>query len=125
MNQTPNAQPAYSWNPGQQQQVAANPINLGYYGAGQALGNIAPPPAPTRFTTAAGRLQDRLADYASFVDRLNRVADRLGGAVPAELAGGKKDSNSGCVAAMLDSSLDDFDNINHRMNSILERLESL
>ena len=112
MNQTSNTQ---YWNTGQQAPTSQ----------WQPLGNIGSPPAPTRFTTAAGRLQGQLANYAGFVDRLNRVADRLGGAVPAELSGGKKDGNGGCVAAMLDSSLDDFDNINQRMNSILERLEVL
>lgn len=96
----------------------------GYINIGQGAQNTVAP--PSRLTVAAGRLQGQLANYAGAVDRLNRVADRLSGAVPESVAGGKNLAGGGnSVAAMFDTAADDFDSLSQRLTSILERLESL
>ncbi len=86
---------------------------------------IEPPPAPTRFSNCAGRLEAQVTHLAGLVDRVNRVTDRLGGAIPEAVAKDNKLRGGGCVAGILEASLDDFDAVTQRLNALMERLEAL
>lgn len=79
----------------------------------------------SRFSVIAGRLQGQVANYAGFVDRLGRVADRLSGAVPEAVNNAQAKQSGNSVAAMLDGAQDDFDAVTARLNGVLERLEAL
>ena len=84
------------------------------------------PPTPTRFSGYAGQLEARVAHMAGLIDRMSRVADRLGGAVPEEVqAAGKIRGNGGCIASQIENSLEDLDAVTRRAERTVERLEQL
>lgn len=105
-----------------------NPYNqLGTAQQGiQISNNNITPPQPTRFSTCAGRLDAQVSHYSGLIDRVCRVADRLGGSVPEAVA---KDMTApgrgGSIAGHLEGSLDDLDVMCGRLSAILERLETL
>jgi hypothetical protein len=94
--------------PYQQAQQGIVSATTGYLNIGQA----AQSQTASRLTVLAGRLQGQVANYAGFVDRLCRVADRLSGVVP-EAVGDQNKINS------------PFDAISQRLNAVIERLEAL
>jgi len=111
----------------------------GIHSAGQALGGKAimqtasygyqdtnSPPLPTRFSNCAGQLDARVSHLAGMIDRLSRIADRLGGPVPEEIQKpGQIRGASANTAAQLEQALELFDEITRRAERVVERLESL
>lgn len=99
------------------------------YAAGAATGMLnspTAPPQPTLFSGYAGQLEARVAHMAGLVERLSRVADRLGGSVPEEAqTGGKLRGSGGSVAAQIEISLEDLDGITRRGERVTERLERM
>lgn len=84
------------------------------------------PPQPTRFSGYAGQLEARVAHIVGLVERLSRVADRLGGSVPEEAQNGNKlRGGGGSIASQIENSLEDFDAITRRAERTVERLEQL
>lgn len=84
------------------------------------------PPQPTRFSMYAGQLEARAAHIAGLVERLSRVADRLGGSVPEEAqTANKLRGNGGSIASQIENTLEDFDGITRRVERTVERLELL
>lgn len=94
--------------------------------AGTFTSPAAPPQQPTRFSNYAGVLEARVSSVASLIDRLSRVADRLGGPVPEEAQTANKiRGNGNCIASQIENSLDDLEGILRRAERTAERLEQL
>lgn len=85
------------------------------------------PPQPTRFSGYAGQLEACVAHLGMLFDRVSRVADRLGGAVPEEVSKGpdKIRGNGSCIAVQFEVSLEDLDAITRHAERVVERLETL
>lgn len=100
---------------------------LGYanQSAGQQASNS--PPLVTRFSSYAGQLETRVTHLAMLFDRVSRVADRLGGAVPEEVGKdpNKIRGNGSSIATQFEGSLEDLETITRRAERIVERLETL
>jgi hypothetical protein len=94
----------------------------GLAGAAQALGAS---PVATRFSVCAGHLEGQLSTLVELINRANRIADRLGGAVPQGVAENGPKRDGSCVVAIIESSLEDFGTQCIRLNGIIERLEAL
>jgi hypothetical protein len=107
---------------GQAKQYTGQVVNA----AANYATNQAHPPQPTRFSGYAGQLEARVAHIAGLVERLSRVADRLGGSVPEEAqTANKLRGNGGSIASQIENSLEDFDGITRRAERTVERLEQL
>jgi hypothetical protein len=90
----------------------------------QAQG-LAAAPIPTRFSSCGSRLQAQVSRFAELTDRANKIANRLGGAVPEAVGDPKTKSDSSCTAAIIEAAQNDLESIESRLNSIIERLETL
>lgn len=104
-----------------------SPVPPGYANASMAQqGAYTAPATPTRFLNCASQLDACLGHFAAMMERLSRVADRLGGSVPEEAqAPNKIRGNGGNVASQIESSLEDFDVLARRAERVVERLEAL
>lgn len=85
----------------------------------------ASPPQPTRFSSCAGNLEAQVAHLNGLSDRFQRVADRLGGAIPTEAEKAGLRGNGSCVAIQLEQSLEDFNTVIRKLEGTAQRLESL
>jgi hypothetical protein len=83
------------------------------------------PPVTTRFSVCAGHLEGQLSTLIELINRANRIADRLGGAVPQPVNENAAKRDGSCVAAILEASLNDFEAQCNRLHGIIERLEAL
>ena len=94
--------------------------------APQYQGATNAPPQPSRFSGFAAQLEARVTHLGGMMDRLSRVADRLGGSVPEEAATTNKLRGGGsCVAGQIEQTLEDFEAISRRAERVVERLELL
>lgn len=102
-------------------------VSGGYANQNQAQqGMVAPPQQPTRFSGYAGQLEARVGHLAMLFDRVSRVADRLGGAVPEEAGSPKQIRGNGSnIASQFEGSLEDLEAITRRAERTVERLETL
>lgn len=83
------------------------------------------PPVPTRFSSCAGQLEARVQQIGSLVERISRVADRLGGSVPEEAGSNKLRGGDGNIASQIEHALEDFELIVRKAERTTERLEAL
>lgn len=93
-------------------------------GAAQCAANP-PMPAPTRFSILASRLEGQVSQVLDLVSRANRVADRLGGAVPQQVADTPPKRDGSCLVAILEAAQNDLETQLIRLGGIVERLEGL
>lgn len=112
---------------GVSQEAAARAQQVFATAASGALNaQIAAPPQPTRFSSCAGRLEEQVNHLFASVERASRVADRLGGAIPQEVAGlNKATPNSSSVAAIIEEQNERLDIALMSFLHALERLEQL
>lgn len=85
----------------------------------------AQPPQPTRFSSCAGNLEAQVAHLNGLADRFQRVADRLGGSIPAEAEKAGLRGNGNCVAVQIEQSLEDFNAVIRKLEGTAQRLEAL
>ena len=96
------------------------------YGSGSTNAQPASaPPVPTRFSSCAAQLEARVQQVGSLMERMARVADRLGGSVPEETASNKIRGNGGNIAAQIEASLEDLELLVRKAERTTERLEAL
>lgn len=105
---------------------AAAPASTGYAQQSTQQQGSNAPPQPTRFSGYAGQLEARVAHLGMLFDRVSRVADRLGGAVPEEVNTANKGRDRGSsIAAQVEGSLEDLEAVTRRAERTVERLETL
>lgn len=92
---------------------------------GYAAAQSAPPPVPTRLSILASRLEGQVSQVLDLVNRANRVADRLGGAVPQPVADATPKRDGSCLVAILEAAQNDLETQLIRLGGIVERLEGL
>jgi len=85
------------------------------------------PPVPTQLSSIAANVESINNELNMAVDRFARLADRLNGSQPQEVA---KDTNSirgtgGGLAALIETHLEGTGALLHRLRNVLERLETL
>jgi hypothetical protein len=107
----------------------AYPTNqIPYQIAGNYADQSATQPAPsTRLSGIAAHLESLNGELGVVVERLTRLADRLNGAVPQEVAKdpGQLRGSGGGLATLIESHLENSGTLVNRLRNVLERLETL